>query len=291
VDSAGLGSFSNFITGLVHGTTYYVRAYATNQIGTAYGQEETFTTYVPPCGIPFTDPRDGNIYNTIMLADQCWMQENLRYLPEVFPINTNAIWAPRYYVYGYNGTDTAAAKQHSINGMNIYNTYGVLYNWTAVMQGSSPSNAIPSGVQGICPPGWHVPSDSAWQQLEMSLGMSQADAALWGHRGTNQGSRLAGTDSLWLPGALTADAGFGNSGFKALPAGLYGSNVPHLPHSNYGFLSEIARFATATAIPGCPQHPSGQTNNVIRNIRSSATAIRRYCGSDYQGISLRCVRD
>ena len=67
---------------------------------------------------------------------------------------------PYYYVYGYEGTDVAAAKS-----TDNYETYGVLYNWPAVM------------TEGICPSGWHIPSDGEWQTMEISLGMSESEAA------------------------------------------------------------------------------------------------------------------
>ena len=71
--------------------------------------------------------------------------------------------------------------------------YGYLYNWAAVMHGAESSEANPSGVQGICPKGWHVPSDKEWTQLTdymktrpeyMSSGnreyLAKALAATWG---------------------------------------------------------------------------------------------------------------
>ena len=67
---------------------------------------------------------------------------------------------PYYYVNGYEGTDVTAAISTS-----NYETYGVLYNWPAVM------------TEGICPSGWHIPSDGEWQTMEISLGMSESEAA------------------------------------------------------------------------------------------------------------------
>ena len=64
-------------------------------------------------------------------------------------------------VYGYNGTNVAAAKATA-----NYTTYGVLYNWTAAMNGAATSNTSPSGVQGACPADWHLPSDAEWCTME-----------------------------------------------------------------------------------------------------------------------------
>ena len=92
---------------------------------------------------------------------------SLRYLLQAFlPLPTITY----YYVYGYEGSTVSEAQATS-----NYETYGVLYNWPAVM------------TEGICPSGWHIPSDGEWQTMEISLGMSEAEAASEGWRGTDEG--------------------------------------------------------------------------------------------------------
>lgn len=155
----------------------------------------------------FTDPRDGNVYNTVKIDDQTWMADNLAYLPSVSPSPEGAIYSnsytdPYYYVYSYEGTDVNEAK-----ATDNYETYGVLYNWQAAIE--------------ACPDGWHLPSDEEQKQLEMFFGMSQSDVDLHGvSRRTNQGSKLAGNSTLWENGNLEFDNGFNSSGFTALPAGF-----------------------------------------------------------------------
>ena len=73
-DGAGTGSFTSSISGLAPNTTYYVRAYATNNTGTAYGPEVSFTTYKTDA---VTDV-DGNYYNTVTIGSQVWLAENLK---------------------------------------------------------------------------------------------------------------------------------------------------------------------------------------------------------------------
>ncbi len=106
----------------------------------------------------FTDDRDGVTYRTVRIGTQCWMAENLRYLPTVSPKDRRSLicpwrWVyngshtkPYYYVYGYRGTRVKAAKE-----TENYRHYGVLYNWSAALD--------------VCPPGWHLPSDAEWTQL------------------------------------------------------------------------------------------------------------------------------
>ncbi|MDD4033579.1 MAG: FISUMP domain-containing protein [Bacteroidales bacterium] len=163
-DETGLGSYSSIITGLFPNTTYFVRAYATNAQGTAYGVQKSFKTEPGEVVGTFTDSRDGNEYKTVTIGHQVWMAENLAYLPSVVGPATGSRTEPYYYVYCYDSTDVATAKA-TVN----YKTYGVLYNWPAAMNGAASSSINPSGIQGACPPGWHFPSDAEWTQLETYL--------------------------------------------------------------------------------------------------------------------------
>lgn len=108
----------------------------------------------------------GNIYTTVRIGKQIWMQQNLRVSvdPDSTPITS----------YVYDGIEELAK------------TYGRLYTWDAAMNGSTAEKA-----QGICPDGWHIPSDEEWKILEMYLGMTRAEADLsnvW--RGEGVGAKL-----------------------------------------------------------------------------------------------------
>ena len=156
-DGNGLGVFTSHITGLTPDTTYYVRAYATNSVGTVYGVELTFTTQPPfYCGIDTLTDYDGNVYHTVEIGQQCWLKENLRTTHyadgAIIPVGTEVSETTAYRYYPND------------NSANVP-IYGYLYNWAAVMHGAASSNANPSGVQGICPEGWHVPSGAEWMQL------------------------------------------------------------------------------------------------------------------------------
>jgi len=164
-DGVGAGNFSSSISGLSANTMYYVRAYATNKNGTGYGNEVSFTTEEGIITGSFTDSRDGTVYQTVKIGNQIWMAENLKYLPSVVGPDTSSITTPYYYVYGYDGTNVTDAKA-SAN----YSTYGVLYNWPAAMNGAVSSTTNPSGVQGACPAGWHLPSEAERIELTDYLG-------------------------------------------------------------------------------------------------------------------------
>lgn len=149
----------------------------------------------------FIDGRDGIEYKWIRIGIQIWMSENLAYLPSVSPSAVGSETEPYYYVYDYEGSSVSEAKATS-----NYETFGVLYNWTAAIE--------------ACPDGWHLPTDDEWKQLEMYLGMSQSEADNTGYRGIDEGSKLAGNSDLWYEGDLKNNAEFGSSGFIAPPGGV-----------------------------------------------------------------------
>lgn len=150
----------------------------------------------------FTDPRDDNVYRTVTIGSQVWMAENLRYLPSVTGPGTGSTTTPYYYVYDYDGTNVTSAKATA-----NYTTYGVLYNWAAAMAGSSSSTSNPSGVQGVCPTGWHLPSEAEWTKLTDYLG------------GANiAGGKLKETDTThWASPNIAAT---NETDFTALPGGM-----------------------------------------------------------------------
>ena len=267
-NGTGLGTYTSNITGLSPNTTYYVRAYATNSQGTAYGAQRTFKTQQDqdPGEGSFTDSRDGNQYETVTIGEQVWMAENLVYLPSVVGSDTDSYTEPYYYVHGYDGTDVDEAKATS-----NYQTYGVLYNWPAALE--------------ACPDGWHLPSDAEWTQLENYL-----IANGYNYDGTTSGDKIAismasatGWNSSTDTGAIgnnnTAyDAYRNKSGFSALPGGYrdyYGAfgNIGKL-----GYWWSSTQYTTITAMG--------------RYLHFSLSDVSRfYSVSKVYGFSVRCVRD
>ena len=268
-DGTGTGSFTSCITELLGNTTYYVRAYATNSVGTTYGNEVSFTT--PNCGsgVTVTD-KSGNTYNTVQIGQQCWMKENMRTTKYADGTDISE---------GATSSTTVAYWYYPNNNSSNKTTYGLLYNWKAVMRNSTSSSSNPSGVQGICPTGWHVPSDAEWKQMEMAVGMSQSDADNTGNRG-DIAAKLSGntgwTSSTNENAAGNLSASVRNaSGFSALPAGGYITD-------NYNHFHQYAYFWSATA---------NETNPWRRSLYFDNAGVTRQILTKSYALSVRCVKN
>jgi len=259
-----------------YGWTWKVRALIDGEEG-EWSEEREFS--VEPvntdCEINedfFTDPRDGNVYLTVQIGDQIWMAENLRAIiysdgAPIPHIEDAARWEAQLGSAAYCWYDNKAS--------NLY-TCGALYNFYAVMNGQESSDLNPSGVQGVCPAGWHLPSDDEWKELEMFLGMSQMEADNPGWRGTNEGSKLAGQSDLWIStGELIENPEFGTSSFSAVPAG----------HRNPDYLiSDFADYGFGTGWWSA-------TDSYAREIHLRNSRIYRNSLDSRYGFSVRCVRD
>jgi len=179
-EGTGIGEFESQLTGLIGNTKYYVRAYATNSSGTKYGSEVSFTTDVQ--GPPDVVDYDGNVYRTVQIGDQIWMKENLKTTHYadgvVIPnITDNSEWG----ALENNSTDKAFCYYDNYSNGD----YGALYTWAAAMNGDESSVLIPSGVQGVCPSGWHIPSDGEWLDLFTNLGGEALAGGKMKEEGTN----------------------------------------------------------------------------------------------------------
>ena len=141
------------------------------------------------------DSRDQSQYNTIVIGTQTWMAENLRFYPFDYTIGgggTGSTTDPVYYVYGYDGVNQTNDILQNLN------LSGVLYNWAAALDG-----------EGICPEGWHIPSEAEWQQLIITVG-------------ADPGVKLR--DPLWWQAGGTV--GTNDFGFTARPGGARADAAP-----------------------------------------------------------------
>ena len=187
----------------------------------------------PDMSFPLMD-YDGNMYNTVLIGTQCWMKDNLR---------TSHYSDGTAIAQGVTVSTTIPYRYRPDNNSMNVSTHGYLYNWKAVMRNSLSSNSVPSGVQGICPMGWHVPSDAEWIQLTDYL--SSHSEYYCENDSVNIAKSLAFT-SGWLTNIYSCSVGENQatnnaSGFSARPSGYYTG-----PYSGFG---STAFFWSSTDYP------------------------------------------
>ncbi len=220
LNNSGTGNFTSSITGLITDTMYYLRAYATNAVGTAYGVQVSFTPNIDgqPCpGTSTVTDVDNNVYNTVIIGQQCWMKENLR--------TTRYANGTSIPLGSTTASNTTAYRYYPDNNYSNVYTYGYLYNWMAVMGNSSSSSINPSGVQGICPTGWHVPSHAEWTQLKNYV-RSQSQYVCGNTKIAKALAATTGWNTSTDTCAVGNNQGSNNAtGFSALPAGHYWSGL------------------------------------------------------------------
>lgn len=287
---SGNGSFSATMTGLEAGTTYYVRAFATNSQGTAYGVQKTLTTQAhgAPCtnGPATVTDVDGNTYHTIQMGTQCWMKENMRTtkLPDgtTIALGTTTSTSVKYRYYPNNNANNVAL-------------YGYLYNWTAAMNGASSSSASPSGRQGICPSGWHIPSTNEWNMLINY--MESQDIYHCSEISTNIAKTMASTTG-WASSTNTCTPGNNSSTnnlsqFGAYPAGIFDCSSCNNYFGQVTCMTSTTQSSVSSAEIDCFYFLYRTTTpDVYRSYNAGTTTSTNFVYfSKSDGHSVRCLKD
>ena len=271
----GLGAFACQLANLSEGTTYYVRAYAVNSVGTAYGNQVSFTTTTnidgQPCpGAATVMDYNSNVYNTVQIGNQCWTRENMRvtHYSDGTPIPAGGSSYTEPYYYDYSSSGIPLSDR------------GYLYNWPAAMHGVASSNAVPCGVQGVCPTGWHLPSNAEWTVLEDYVG----SVPEYRCGGSNYSIAKALASTTWW-NTSTRTCAVGNdqsvnnaSGFGAVPGGYrYGSSL--VAAGNYAnFWSSTETYGYSNEVYGC-------------TLFNDDNKVFCFYGNKDNGYSVRCLRD
>ena len=209
--------------------------------GSSYYPTANITLYakwIPPSTpVAFIDSRDGNSYNGIAIGTQVWMAENLNY-------------------------DATGSRCYN-NSVDSCEKYGRRYDWSTAMGGAYSSDDVPSGVQGVCPAGWHLPSSAEWDTLINFVGGS-----------STAGRKLKSTRG-WTTSSGRAGNGTDEYGFSALPGGCYGCNVSYTA-GQYGHWWSTKQFDSVSAW----YVNMGTDNSTIWGN-----------GHKEDGYSVRCVQD
>ncbi len=209
---------------------------------------------------------DGYVYEIVEIGDQVWMAENLKVThysdgTAIPLVEGNSAWdALEYTDKAYCYYDNSTANR---------DVYGTLYTWAAAMNGATSSDIDPSGVQGVCPSGWHLPSDAEWYELALFLG--------GGSEGSVAGGKLKETGTIhWI--SPNSDA-TNSSGFTALPGG-YRFSI-----GSFNYMGNNAMFWSSTEYV----HMSGMA--WILALGYNYSMENRHTSPKEAGYSVRCLRD
>ena len=252
IENSSSNSFTSTITGLSEGTKYYIRAYATNNIGTAYGNEQSVTMSNT------VSDNDGNSYHIVNIGTQTWMVENLRTTKyrdnsSIPNVTDNASWvALNTGAWCYYNNDVAN---------NI--KYGKLYNWYTVTDS-----------RNIAPIGWHVATDADWSTLAtyVSANFGNSINVAKGLAATSDWSYNYGNNSIGSNLLIN-----NYSGFNALPGGSRDWYDSFTLISSYGYWWSSS-FS-----------PTNEASSMI--LYTGEVAVRMNNISKQNGLSVRCIKD
>lgn len=217
-----------------------------------------FATNIPCPATPIVE-YEGQVYNTIQIFSQCWLKENLNVgtmIQGVDSADDNSIIEK----YCYNNEPDSCTK------------YGGLYQWDEMMQYTTQQ-----GVQGICPPGWHLPADEEWKVLEGAMdsqyGIGDPEWDRGGFRGYDVGTSIK-TKSGWYDGKNGTDL----FGFSGMPAGFR-----HIYGDTWG-ISEGGSWWSTLKYEGYDACSRGLHFSVMWGICRGEDEKRL-------GFSVRCLKD
>ncbi|NTW32959.1 MAG: hypothetical protein HGB12_10075 [Bacteroidetes bacterium] len=262
------------VTGLTCGITYYYRVRAENTCSTS-GNSGTIISATSACWTcgtsQLTDSRDSKTYNTVLIGTQCWMAQNLN-------VGT--------YVTGTTTQTNNASIEKYCYSDNTDNctTYGGLYQLSeavAYLNGATNTsswNPVPTGnVQGICPTGWHIPTEAEWCTMEnvVEAGTDPSCNILYA-RGTNIGAMLkeSGT-SHWT--SNQCGTGCNTTNFTGLPSGF------RRPTGTFDDISGDCFWWAASEFD--------DSNSWTRSLYNSTTISYRQYASKTYGYNVRCIKD
>ncbi len=209
----------------------------------------------------------GYRYNTVKIGNQCWFAENLR------------------YDNGCSNSNYSEGDFCAFNEDDIEESHGLLYQWDAAMNGSNEE-----GAQGLCPPGWRIPSHDDWTELEIYICEDYGnidcttefpyDLSTEGIMGSNEGDLLKINDDTFCDDGPCNDL----YGFSAKPAGMF------IPQGSHWYFGYYGLFWTSTEAevpePQAWRRYLSWTFTGISRMFSESTGDNKL-----RGYSVRCLKN
>jgi uncharacterized protein (TIGR02145 family)/uncharacterized repeat protein (TIGR02543 family) len=224
------------------------------------------------CGTSTVTDVDGNVYNTVLIGDQCWVKENLKTTkyhsgtPIEYPGTDNGAW----------GNNTTGAYAWYDNDISWKDSYGALYNWHAV-----------NNADGLCPAGWHVASDTELTQL-VDYVVAQGYPNVW-NIPNGAGNALKSCRQVNSPYGWDCNTtehprwdshnthnGFDAFGFSGLPGGLR--------NNTGGFQNIGSSFRLWSSTESSTTHAHIRDLSLFSNLVSRTTNFKSI------GVPVRCIK-
>jgi uncharacterized protein (TIGR02145 family) len=247
------------------GTSYHIVWDGLASFPETYGPQSQLKIVASICPEQTITDVDGNVYFTVSIGQQCWMKENLKTTKYrngnsiAYPGSNNNAWESNF----------SGAYAWYDNDISWKNSYGALYNWWAVYNS-----------YGLCPTGWHVPTDAEWTQLTNFIGGAQSPNGnkLKSCRQVN--SPLGGDCSTSEhPRWNQNNTHYGNdlTSFSGLPGGM------RLSNGEFGSISVFGAWWSSDEA-----NPIQAWNRTLSNVSSY---VGKSLYNKEMGYSVRCLRD
>ena len=231
------------------------------------------------CGTSTVEDHQHNVYHTVQIGTQCWTRENMRCTTS--PKGNLTMGSEDSYdqPYYYNNTSTSANYNIPLEDRGMY------YNWAGAMDtvfaSTDNRNVSFEGRRGICPEGWHVPSDAEWTTLTEYVSNNHACN---GNSEYNAKALAIDNENYWNRGDVSEsfpcepeyDPATNNAtGFSAVPSGLW--------YDGFNLAGNYANFWSSSSISGDYAYD--------RSLSYNNVSVYRYNNDKYVGFSVRCLKD
>jgi uncharacterized protein (TIGR02145 family) len=266
-------------TGLTCNTSYtrFVWAYGDCGYSSATLITQSTLSCSWACGDNLTDTRDSKTYSTVLIGSQCWMKQNLNFGTRI-AATTDQLDNSIFEKYCYSNTESNC------------DIYGGLYQWAEMVQylngatNTTSWNPVPTGnVQGMCPAGWHIPTDEEWTLLKTYV---SGQAIYLCNSNANFIAKSLASTTLWNSSTVTCAIGNNPSLNNTTELTAYPGGRRISVGNNFYNLNADGNFWSSTQDITVPSSKA-----YSYKLSNGSEVLQRAANTKIDGYSVRCVKD